>query len=148
MYIVVPVFDTPHPIANLKPEPQRDVANISYTELVIASTAFCAYFLFALRNSRVTVCFAKLKELVKIIPSLDPKSTDNAGKTVVDNGSCDAFLQNSGPVKSIGNIVLSITYTVCAIGEGIASVACKSSYIGPSEIVTEICLGVTEELLF
>ncbi|MBR2915045.1 MAG: hypothetical protein IKC06_04480 [Clostridia bacterium] len=73
----------------------------------------------------------------------------NIGKTVVIGDiSCAAFSQDSGPVKSIGNIVLSITYTVCAVGEGVDSVARKSSYIGPSEIVTAICLGVTDELLF
>lgn len=85
---------------------------------------------------------------VVIIKSLIVKA-DNAGKTVViDNISCAAFLQDSGTVKSIVNIVLFITYTVCAVGECVASVTCKSSYIGPSEIVTAIGLGVTDELLF
>ena len=85
---------------------------------------------------------------VVIIKSLIVKA-DNAGKTVViGNISCAAFLQDSGTVKGICNIVLFKTYSVSTVGECVASVARKSSYICPSEVVTAIGLGVTEKLLF
>lgn len=93
--------------------------------------------------------YVALNVLAVVIIYTTISKADNAGKTVVIGDiSCAAFLQDTGAVKGICDGTLFVTYTVCAVGKEGASVTCKSSYICPSEIVTAIGLGVTEELLF